>query len=117
MTPSLPVQARAIRSASSLASVAGTAECDAGEVVCEGGGERLGIVEDPLVQIAGGEVEPAGLVRERLHHMRMAMAHMRHVVVGVEIDPAVAVPDSGPLPPHQMERPVVEERRSGAEQR
>ena len=95
---------------------AGTTEHDAGEVARKGGGQRLGVVEDALVQIAGGEVEPAGLIRERVHHVRVAMAHVWHVVVGVEIDPAVAVPDPGPLPPHQMERPVVEERRTGAEQ-
>ena len=92
------------------------AERHAREIVGEGGGERLGIVEDLLVQITGREIERPGLPAERVHHMGMAMADMGHVVVGVEIGPALAVPDPDPLPSHQVERPVVEERCAGAEQ-
>ena len=116
MTPSLPVHARAMRSASSLASVPEQVSATRGEALVEGGGERLGVVEDGLVEIAGREVEPPGLRSQRAHHVGMAMADMGHVVVGVEVDPALAVPDPDPLPPHQVERPVVEERRAGAEQ-
>ena len=116
MTPSLPVQARAMRSASSLASVPEQVRADAGEALVEGGGERLAVVEDRLVEVAGRQVQPPGLRRQRVHHVGVAMADMGHVVVGVEVDPALAVPDPHPLPPHQVERPVVEERRAGAEQ-
>ena len=85
-------------------------------LVREGGRQSLAIVQDALVQVAGGEIEPAGLVRQRLHHMGMAMADVGHVVVGVEVDAPVAVPDPDPLPLHQVQWAVVEERRAGAEQ-
>ncbi|EQB02851.1 hypothetical protein L288_15575 [Sphingobium quisquiliarum P25] len=44
--------------------------------------------------------------------MRVAMADMGHIIIGVEIALAFIVPDPRTLATHQMKRPVVEEGRT-----
>ena len=94
----------------------GTGEDRGGERVVEGGGQPLHIVEDAFVRIAGVGVERGRLIGDGLHHARVAVPDMGHVVVAVEIAPPGGVPEPDALSPHDMDGVVVEGGHVGAEQ-
>ena len=48
-------------------------------------GEAFGVVQDAFVQVAAVDVERGRLPCDRLHHVRVAVAHARHVVVHVDV--------------------------------
>ena len=93
-----------------------TGEDGGGERVAECGRQTLHIVEDALVRIARVGVERRSLIGDGLHHARVAVPDMGHVVVAVEIAPPGGVPEPDALSPHDMDGVVVEGGHVGAEQ-
>ena len=65
-------------------------------------------LDDALVQVARMRVERRGLVAQRFDDVRMAMTDRDHVVVTVEIFPAVDVPQGSTRAAHQVQRFVEE---------
>jgi hypothetical protein len=94
----------------------GTGEHHLGEFRREVPEEPFGIVEDRVVQVARMGVEQAGLPRQGRHHVRMAVAHRRDVVVHVEIGALLRIVEPHALPSHQMDRIGIEEPIGGSEQ-
>ena len=90
---------------------AGVHEHDRVEPVGHGRGQPFRELERRSVEVARVRVERRGLSRDRLHHGRMRVSDDRHVVVAVEVGATVGVVEPRPAAAHQMERPVVGERR------
>ena len=82
---------------------------------CELRGQALGVLHDGLVQISRVQVQCRGLTGDGVDHMWMAMAHVRHVVVGIQIAAPVDILEPYALTAHEMHRLVVEQRSITAE--
>jgi hypothetical protein len=93
----------------------GAAERGHGKPAVEEGGEALGVSHDVLIEIAGVDVEDRGLAGERRDDARMAMADVRHIIIGVEIAFTLGVIQPDAFAPDQMQRPFVKERRVAAQ--
>lgn len=65
------------------------------------------IIQNSFMQIARMGVEGRSLTADRLHHTRMAMAHMRHIVIAIEIFAPVRIPEPDTLTLHQMHRVLI----------
>ena len=76
----------------------------------KGGGQRLDIIQNAFVHIAGMGVQRGGLLGDGLHHLGVAMAHMRHVIVAIKVFAPLGIPQPHALPPHQMHGIFVEGR-------
>ena len=61
-------------------------------------------------------VEGACLFADRLHYPRMTMAHMRHVIVAIEIFSPSGIPDPNAITAHKMQGLIIERRDIGAKQ-
>ena len=72
-------------------------------------GQATGIKQDLLVQVACVGVEHRQLLRDRPHDLRVAVADVRHIVVGVEVALSVGVPEPGAESPHDLERFAIGE--------
>lgn len=67
-----------------------------------GGGQTVGVIQNPFVQIARMSVQGQRLIGDRLDHFWMGMADVRDVVVTIQKPVAVGVPDPRPLAFYQM---------------
>ncbi len=74
-----------------------------------GGGQALGIVDDRLMEVAGVGAERCHLPANGGSYTRIAVADRRHVVIGVEIAPAIRFIQIHAFAPHQMQRLAVGE--------
>ena len=72
-------------------------------------GEPLRVADDVVVQVARVRVQRRRLARQRGDHVRMAMPDRGHVVVAVEVAPAVRVEEPGALAAHEVHGTVVEQ--------
>ena len=73
-------------------------------------GQRLDIVQNPLVQIPRMGVQRPGLRADRLDHTRMAMADMRHVIVAIQVFAPLGIPQLCAKAAHQMHWFIIEGR-------
>jgi hypothetical protein len=96
-----------------LAAGAGERQCRQARI--ERRDEPLGIVEQRFIEVARVDVERARLARERIDDVRMTVPDTRHVVVDIEVFATLAIPQPNAFAAHEMQRPVVEERRLRSE--
>ena len=54
-------------------------------------GQRFGILQNCIVQVAGVRRQNADLAANGAHHVRVAMPDVRHIVVDVEIGIALRI--------------------------
>jgi hypothetical protein len=79
--------------------------------------EAFGIAHDVVVQIAGVGVEQGQLRLCCPHHARVAVAHMRHVVVHIEKRAAAVIIQVLLPAAHDLERPAVRDAQVAADAR
>ena len=77
------------------------------EVVLELAGQPFDVIQNIIVQVARVGVQRRRLFRDRLDHLGVAVADMRHIVVAVQIGPAVLVPHMHARGAGDMHRVVV----------
>ena len=90
-------------------------EDDALDPLAQLAGEALGQADDVLMQIAGVDVQGRLLPSDGLGHPGVAVPHAGHVVVHVDISPALGVEEPGPLSPDDVQGRLIEQGRPGAE--
>ena len=71
--------------------------------------ELPGIFQYEIVQIAGVGIQLLHLLVDRVHDLRVTVAHVRHVVIHVEILTAADVIQPDTFPSDQMNRVVVKQ--------
>ncbi len=95
---------------------AGAGKHDALEVIGKGAQQLLGVIEHALLQVASVGVELRGLPADRLDHPGMTMPHRRHVIVGIQIPPALFVIQPHTFTAHRVQGVFVEQSIGRAEQ-
>jgi len=68
------------------------------DAVAQPRAQTLDVIQHQIMQIAGMGVQHRRLLTDRLHHPRVTMADMGHVVVAIEIALARRIPQPYPLP-------------------
>jgi hypothetical protein len=71
------------------------------------GRQPLGVAHQMVVQITGVRVQQPSLVDERGHHTRMLVAHVRHVVVRIQMGAAFAVDQPDVVAAHDLQRRIA----------
>ena len=72
------------------------------------GEQALGQLEDRLVEISGVRVDSRGLRANGFDDVRVRVADVGHVVVGIQVASAGGVVDPGALAAHEMQGTIVE---------
>ena len=86
------------------------------QIVAQGAGQPLDIVQHKRVVIPRMGVQRRRLTRDRFDHLGMAVPDMRDVVVGVEVLLPLGIPKPHAFAPDDMHRLVVEGRHIRAHQ-
>ena len=86
------------------------------QAVRKGRTQALGVLDHVLVQVARMRIESLQLPADSLGNVRVAMTHVRDVVVHVEVAPAVNVGQPHAIAGHDVQRRVVKQAIGAAKQ-
>ena len=68
------------------------------------------------MKIAGVRIKGTGLLADRIDHVRMAVTHVSHIVVHVEVFPAIGIEQPDAFTAHKMQWLIVKQPIGGAHQ-
>ena len=76
----------------------------------EGTEQSFPVLDDRLIQVPGVTIQSTSLFAERVDDPWMAMAHVRHIVIGIQVAFAINIVDPDALATNQLQRFLVEKR-------